>query len=65
MNFSNLILAVVVGGVAVISVAWLVRHYFSASARYERRLRRSNTRVSSTAKRPMVRFSVHVPKEKD
>jgi len=65
MNFANLILITIVSAVAVISVAWLVRHFFSASARWERRRRRSNTRVASTAKRPMVRFSVRVPKAKD
>jgi hypothetical protein len=65
MNFSNLILPAGVGVVVVASVAWLVSHYLSASARCERRRRRSNSRVSSTAKRPMVRFSVNVSKARN
>ena len=64
MNFGNPIVLASLGVVAVAGGAWVVRHFFSADARWERRRRRSNTRVSSTAKRPMVRFSVRTKKER-
>lgn len=58
MNFGNSVALVILGVIAVMGGAWMVRHFCSADARWQRRRRRSNTRVSSTAKRPMVRFSV-------
>ena len=64
MNLSNPIVLGTFGAIAMIAGAWIVRHFFSAGARWERRRRRSNTRVSSTAKRPMVRFSVRTKKER-
>lgn len=64
MNFGNPILIALIGGVTLAAGGWLIRHYFSASARWERRRRRSNTRVASTAKRPMVRFSVRTKQTK-
>jgi hypothetical protein len=64
MNFGNLIVFAIFGVLVVIASAWVVRHFFSAEARWERRRRRSNTRVSSTAKRPMVRFSVRTKKDR-
>lgn len=64
MNFSNPTVLAILGVIAAIAVAWVARHFFSADARRERRRRRSNTRVSSTAKRPMVRFSVRTKKER-
>ena len=64
MNFGNPIVLAILGGVAVIAGAWIWRHFLSADARWERRRRRSNTRVASTAKRPMVRFSVRTKKER-
>jgi peptidoglycan/LPS O-acetylase OafA/YrhL len=64
MNFGNPIVLVIVGIFAVIGGAWIVRHFFSAEARWERRRRRSNSRVSSTVKRPMVRFNVRTKKER-
>lgn len=42
----------------------LLGKQFSAEARQERRRRRSNSRIASTAKRPMVRFSVKTRKRK-
>jgi hypothetical protein len=52
--------------VAVLAAGyWVVTHFFSPEARWERRRRRSNARVTSTAKRPTVRFSVRAPKKKD
>jgi hypothetical protein len=64
MNFSNPVVLLILGILAVIVGAWVVRHFFSTEARWERRRRRSNTRVSSTAKRPMVRFNVRTKKER-
>ena len=62
MNFGNPILVTLLSIVAATAGAWIWRHFVSTDALWERRRRRSNTRVSSTAKRPMVRFSVRVPK---
>jgi peptidoglycan/LPS O-acetylase OafA/YrhL len=64
MNFSNPTVLVILGIIAVIGGAWIAHHFFSADARRERGRRRSNARVSSTAKRPMVRFSVRTKKER-
>jgi hypothetical protein len=64
MNLDNPIALVILGLIAVIGGTWVVRHFFSADARWERRRRRSNTRVSSNAKRPMVKFSVRTKKER-
>jgi len=64
MNLGNPIVLAILGILAVMVGAWIVRHFFSAEARWERRRRRSNTRVSSTAKRPMVRFNVRTKKER-
>jgi hypothetical protein len=64
MNFDNPIVFAILGIIAVIAGAWIARHFFSAEARWERRRRRSNTRVSSTAKRPMVRLSVRTKKDR-
>ena len=63
MNLDNPIVLVILGILAAIAVAWVVRHYFAAEARRERRRRRSNSRLASTAKRPMVRFSVRTKKQ--
>ena len=62
MNFGQLIVPVILGVLALTSVALIARHFFSTEARLDRRRRRSNTRVASTAKRPMVRFSVRTKK---
>ena len=64
MNFSNPVVLLILGIFAVIAGTWVVRHFLSTDARQERRRRRSNTRVSSTAKRPMVRFSVRTKKNR-
>ena len=65
MNFDNLIGLVILGVIAVIGGAWTVRHFFSAEARWERRRRRSNTRIACTAKRPTVKLSVRTKKERN
>lgn len=64
MNLGNPTVLVILGVFSAMVGAWVARHFFSADARQERRRRRSNTRVSSTAKRPMVRFSVHTKKDR-
>jgi len=65
MNSGNLIGLAILGVIAVIGGAWIVRHFFSAEARWERRRRRSNTRISSTAKHPMVKLSVRTKKDRN
>ena len=64
MNFDNPVVLVSIGLVAVIAGVFAIRHFFSEEARLERRRRRSNTRVSSTANRPMVKFSVRTKKDR-
>jgi len=63
MNLNNPIVLASLGGLAVVAAAWIARHFFSAEARWARRRRRSNTRVASTAKRPMMKFNVHMKKD--
>ena len=64
MHFGLLVVRVILGILAVIVGAWVVRHFFSAEARLERRRRRSNMRVASTGKRPIVKFSVRTRKDR-
>jgi hypothetical protein len=42
----------------------LVRNFFSADAKRERRRRRSNTPIASRSNRPMVKFSVRTKKDR-
>ncbi len=63
MNFDKLIELAVLGVIAVMGGIWIGRHFFSAEARWERRRRRSNTRLSSKVKRPMVKFNVRTKKD--
>lgn len=65
MNFLNIVLLALLGVVVIATGAWVLRHLFSPEARLDRRRRRSNSRVISNAKRPMVRFSVRTRKKKD
>ncbi len=58
MNLDNPFALVILGLVTVTVGVLLARHFFSAEARLERRRRRSNTRVASTVRRPMVKFTV-------
>lgn len=53
--------------IALIVIAagyWLVMHFFSDAARWERRRRRSNAPIISKSKRPTVKFSVNLRKRK-
>jgi hypothetical protein len=63
--FENPFLVAGIGVTVVVAGYWVVTHFFSAEAKQERRRRRSNARIASTARRPSVRFSVHTPKKKD
>ncbi len=58
------------GGVVIVCViglaaagVWAGRHWFSESARNERRRRKSHSRIISKQHRPAVRFSVRPPKK--
>lgn len=64
MNFGNPVVLLFLGLIVAVAGYWIATHYFSAEAKAERRRRRSNSRVSSTAKRPMVKFSVRTKKER-
>jgi hypothetical protein len=63
MNFDNPA-NWLLGGVAVVVLVYLWRHFFTQEARLERRRRKSNARVVSSARRPAVKFSVHTEEEK-
>ena len=54
----------VIGLIVVVAGYWIATHYFSAEAKAERRRRRSNARITTNAKRPMVKFSVRTKKER-
>lgn len=63
MDFDNPRLWIAVGIVATVAVASFLVLYFAPDARLERRRRKNNSRVVSTARRPMVKFSVRTPDE--
>jgi hypothetical protein len=58
VNFANPYVWLIVGLVVIGVIYWLASHYFSPEAKAERRRRRSNAPLRSTAKRPMVKLSV-------
>lgn len=64
MNFGNSAVPLFAGLIVVVAGYWIATHYFSAEARIERRRRRSNARIASTVKRPMVRFNVRTKKKR-
>jgi len=64
MNHKVFLLLILLGLLILAVGFWALRPYFSASARLERRRRRSNARVTTDAKRPMVKFSVRTKNEK-
>ena len=64
MNFGNPLLLLVVGLIVAIACYWFATHYFSTEAKAERARRRSNAPIKSSAKRPMVKFSVKTKKER-
>ena len=58
MNLDGSFTLLILGIITMVVGILFARHFFSVEARLERRRRRSNTRVSSTARRPMVKLSV-------
>ena len=64
MNVGSSIALVSLGIIVVIAILGAARHFFSADARWERRRRRSNSQVSTTVKRPMVKFNVRTKNRK-
>jgi hypothetical protein len=65
MNFENPLVLLIIGLVAAMVGYVVITHLFSEEAKQERRRRRSNARLTSKAKRPMVKFSVRTKKTKD
>jgi hypothetical protein len=65
MNFENPFLLAFLAVGVVVAGYWVVTHFFSAEAKQERRRRRSNTPIASTARRPTVRLSARTRKKKD
>ncbi len=53
-----------VGGVVILGLAVMVASQFSAEARLRRRRRKSHSPIVAKTRRPTVRFSVTVHKEK-
>lgn len=53
-----------ISAIVLTVVFWLLRGYFSAEAREQRRRARSHKPVISTANRPMVRLAVDADKSK-
>jgi hypothetical protein len=64
MNLGDPTVLAIIGGGAVIAGIWIARHFFSGDARWERRRRRSNARISSRARRPSIKFSVRTKKSR-
>lgn len=65
MFFENALALLIILGIVLIAGYWVVAHYLSEEAIQNRRRRRSNRRVMSKAKRPMVRFSVRARKKRN
>jgi hypothetical protein len=64
MDFKDPLLLAILG-VAVLAVGyWVVTHFFSEEARWERRRRRSNTPITNKSNRPSVKLSVRTKKER-
>ncbi len=64
MSFEKAFALLILAGLLLVAGYWVATHFFSEDAIQERRRRRSNRRVASKAKRPMVRFSVRTKKKK-
>jgi hypothetical protein len=54
----------IISALVLVAAIWLLRGYFSAEAREQRRRARSHRPVISTAHRPMVKLAVDADKEK-
>ena len=59
-------LVVIALGACLLAIAGFkfAKKLFSEDARWQRRRRRSNARISARVKRPMVRFSVKTKKDR-
>src|SRR5262245_29036116 len=62
MHFDNPII-LVLAGVVVAAAIWAGARFFSTDAKLERRRRRSNARIVSKSKQPMVKFIVRTKKD--
>jgi hypothetical protein len=64
MDFKNPLLLALIG-VALLAVGyWLVAHFCSEEARWERRRRRSNAPITNKSNRPSVKLSVRAKKDR-
>ena len=58
-------LLLVIFGVAMLATGyWVVTHFFSQEARWERRRRRSNAPIASKSNRRSVKLSVRANKDR-
>jgi len=64
MRFEKALALLIIVGLVFIAGCWIATDYFSEEAVQERRRRRSNRRLASKAKRPMVKFSARTKKKK-
>jgi len=60
MKFETVTPLLIIALAAVAVGYWLITHFFSDAARWERRRRRSNSPIVSKSKRPSVKFSVNL-----
>ena len=58
----ELLVGVLAGLLAAGFLAWLLLRF--RASRFERRRRKSHSRIVSTARRPTVKFSVRPPKDR-
>lgn len=64
MDFKDPLLLSIIG-VAVFAVGyWVVTHFFSDEAKWERRRRRSNAPIAKKTNRPTVKLSVRTKKDR-
>jgi len=64
MDFANPLLLAIIG-VAVLALGyWVVKHFFSAEAKWERRRRRSNSPIANKRNGPAVKLSVRTKKDR-
>jgi len=63
MSFNNPVLLVAVGLIVLVAIVGLIAHFYSPEAKLERRRRRSNYRVVSKTRRPMIKLSARTKKE--
>lgn len=64
MSLGEMVIIILGGILLVVAGIRFATKVFSEDAKWERRRRRSNTRISAKSNRPMVRFSVKTKKER-